>query len=162
MKRRAGQSVLYTVLLLPTLLLVLSLAVEVGSVQMQQLRIRWALDLASVSAAGVVDAGYYARTGLLRLDATRAEAVGRQFLYRNLQELGAAVGGDPGAAAIAASARLVVVNEVPARDPFTGRRLDRPAICIQATVAQGSGLMRWFGMPPEIHLTLHSVAEVRR
>ena len=162
MKRQAGQTILYTILLLPTLLLVMSVAVELGSVQMQQLRIRSALDMAAVSAAGVVDARYYAQTGLIRLDGTRAESVGRLFLYRNLRRLGAAIGGDAGAASIAATANFIVVNQVPARDPFNGHRLDRPSICIQADVAQDSGLMRWFGMPREIQLKLHSVAEVRR
>ena len=162
MNRRAGQSILYTVLLLPTLLLVMSLAVEVGSVQMQRLRVGWALDMATVNAAAVVDVPYYAETGMLRLDAAQAEAVGRQFLYRNLQKLGPSVGGEAGAASIAATARFAVVNQMPDRDPFTGRRLDRPSICLQVAVTQGSGLMRWFGMPQEIHLTLHSIAEVRR
>lgn len=162
MNRKAGQSILYTVVLLPTLLLVMSLAVEVGSVQMQRLRVGWALDMATVNAASVVDVPFYTETGVLQLDATQAESIGRQFLYRNLQKLGPSVGGDAGAASIAAAARFAVVNQLPARDPFTGRRLDRPSICVQVAVTQGSGLMRWFGMPQEIHLTLHSVAEVRQ
>ncbi len=162
MNRRAGQSILYTVLLLPTLLLVMSLAVEVGSVQMQRIRIGWALDMATVNAATVVDVPYYSQTGVLRLDSTQAEAVARQFLFRNLQKLGPSVGGDAGAASIAATARFAVVNQLPARDPFTGHRLDRPSICAQVVASQGSGLMRWFGMAPEIRLTLHSVAEVRQ
>ena len=162
MNKKAGQSILYTVLLLPTLLIVMSLAVEVGSVQMQRLRVGWALDMATVNAAAVVDVPYYTDTGVLRLDSTQAEAVGRQFLYRNLQKLGPSIGGDAGAASIAATARFAVVNQLPARDPFTGHRLDRPSICAQVAVTQGIGLMRWFGGPQEIRLTVHSVAEVRR
>ncbi len=162
MARKSGQSILYTVLLLPTLVIVLSLAIDVGAIEMQQLRIRSALDMATVDAAAVVDVPYYTQTGVLRLDSTQAEAVARQFLYRNLQKLGASIGGDAGAASVVAAARYRVLNQFPARDPFTGQRLDRPAICVEVTVSHRTGLMHWFGLPEEIRLTLHSVAEVRR
>jgi len=42
--RSRGQSVLYAVLLMPTLILVFALAVDIASLQMQKLRLRYAVD----------------------------------------------------------------------------------------------------------------------
>jgi len=142
--RSKGQSMLYAALLLPTLMLVFALAVEVGSLQMQKLRLHWAVDMATVDAATVVDAPFYTRSGRLRLDESQATTIAREYLYRNLSKLGAGVGGERAAAAIAASADIAVVNQVPTRDPYSGAPLDRPAVCARIRVPYRSSLPRLF------------------
>lgn len=161
MHGKRGQSILYTVLLLPTFLLVFALAVDLGTAEMQQLRLRSALDIAAVDAATAVDTRHYSESGRLRLDPVQAPAVARRYLYANLLGLARSVGGTDGAARIAATAQIQVVNQVPGRDPFTGMAIDRPAICIQIHVPYRTSVMRWWGGPGGIVLTVHSVAEIR-
>jgi len=125
---------LYSVLLLPTVLLVFGLAVDIGLLQMQRVRLRWALDMATVDAATAVDAIAYTRTGRLRLDEIQAVDLTREYLYRNLARLGSVAGGDAGALAIARQAEVAVTNQVPAPDPFSGVTLDRPAVSARIRV----------------------------
>src|SRR3981081_1679058 len=82
--RSRGQSALYAVLLMPTLILILALAVDMAGLQMQKLRLRYAVDLAAGSAATVVVAPFYSRTGRLQLDPARATAIAREYLARTL------------------------------------------------------------------------------
>jgi Flp pilus assembly protein TadG len=154
--RRRGQSVLYSVLLMPVLMLVLALAVDIGSLQMQKLRLRYAVDLATVTAATEVDAGAYTNTGRLQLDAARAAATTRDYLERNLR--GLANIADP--AAVASAAEVTVVNRLPALDPYTGMRLDRPAVCARIRVAHRFALLGWIGLR-SVDLTVDANAEIR-
>jgi hypothetical protein len=149
-----GQSVLYIVLLLPTLLLVLALSLEIALLQVAGIRLRSALDLASVGGAAVVDADYYRQTGRLRLDSRRAALAAREILARNLSD--AAAGPDA-----ASSAEITVVNQVPARDPYSGAAIDRPAVCIRARLLVNAGLLRLVGVPAWITLTRSAEAELR-
>ncbi|TMF19727.1 MAG: hypothetical protein E6I31_13360 [Chloroflexi bacterium] len=87
MSRSRGQSVLYAVVLIPTLMLVFALAVDVATLQMQKLRLRYAVDLATVTAAMAIDSEYYSRTGRLQLDPTNAALTAREYLLRNLDGL---------------------------------------------------------------------------
>ena len=153
---RRGQSVLYSVLLMPILILVLALAVDIGSLQMQKLRLRYAVDLATVTAATEVDAGYYHRTGRLRLDPSIAAATAREYLLRNLSGLAET----PNPAAIASTADVTVVNRVPALDPYTGTRLDRPAVCARIRVPHRFDLLGWIGLR-SVDLTVAADAEIR-
>jgi len=153
---RRGQSVLYAVLLMPILILVFALAVDIGSLQLQKLRLRYAVDLATVTAATDVDPGVYSRTGRLQLDADAATATARQYLLRNLTGLADA----PNPAAIAAAADITVVNRVPALDPYTGMRLDRPAVCARIRVPHRFDLLGWIGLRT-VDLTVAANAEIR-
>jgi len=153
---RRGQSVLYAVLLMPTLILVFALAVDLGTLQLQKIRLRYAVDMAAVTAATDVDTGTYSRTGRLQLDATAAVATAREYLLRNLSELP----NTPNAAAIASSADITVVNYVPALDPYTGMRLDRPAVCVRIRVPHRFDLLGWIGLRL-VDLTVAANAEIR-
>src|SRR5207302_8768506 len=117
--RSRGQSVLYAVLLMPTLFLIFALAVDMASLQMQKLRLRYAVDLATVTAATAVDAPYYSRTGRLQLDPVTAAATAREYLVRNL----AAIPDIASPTTIADAADIRVVNRTPAIDPHTGGHL---------------------------------------
>jgi hypothetical protein len=150
-----GQSVLYVVVLMPVLLLVLAISLQVALLQLDALRLRSAVDLASVGGAAVVDAGYYGRTGRLRLDPRGAAVAARAILARNLS--GVAAGRDA-----TLSAEIAVLNDVPARDPYSGAQLDRPAVCIRARLPVAAGLLRLAGAPAWISLTRTADAELRR
>lgn len=152
---------LYAVLLLPTLMLIFGLAIDIGMLQMQQLRLRWAVDMATVDAATVADAVAYTQTGRIQLDPALAPEVARQYLYLNLARLGTSVGGDLGASAIARDADISVINQVPARDPFSGAWLDRPAISARIRVPYHMSLFPWLGRFGAEQLTITSNAEVK-
>ena len=155
MKRATrGQSILYVVLLLPALLLILAISIQIALLQLNALRLRSALDLASVGAASVVDTAYYAQTGRLRLDPRRASAAARELLVRNLASV-------TFGRSTALSAEITVLNEVPARDPYSGIVVDRPAVCIRARLPVAAGLLRLAGAPPWLTLIRSADAELR-
>jgi Flp pilus assembly protein TadG len=154
--RSRGQSALYAVLLMPTLILILALAVDMAGLQMQKLRLRYAVDLATVTAATQVDAPHYSQTGRLQLDPAAATATAREYLVRNL----AGMPDVAGPVAIAAAADITVVNRTPAIDPYTGGHLDRPAICARIRVPYRFMLLGWVGFN-EIEVVVAADAEVR-
>lgn len=156
MIRARGQSVLYAVLLMPTLILIFALAVDMAGLQMQKLRLRYAVDLATVTAATLVDAPFYSGTGRLQLDPLTATATAREYLVRNL----AGMPEIEAPAAIAAAADITIVNRTPAIDPYTGGHLDRPAICARIKVPHRFMLLGWVGLN-EIELTIAADAEIR-
>jgi putative Flp pilus-assembly TadE/G-like protein len=154
--RSRGQSALYAVLLMPTLILILALAVDMAGLQMQKLRLRYAVDLATVTAATRVDAPHYSQTGRLQLDPAAATATAREYLVRNL----AGIRDVAAPLAIAAAADITVVNRTPAVDPYTGGHLDRPAICARIRVPYRFMLLGWVGLN-EIELVVAADAEIR-
>lgn len=156
MTRARGQSALYAVLLMPTLILIFALAVDLSGLQMQKLRLRYAVDLATVTAATLVDVPYYSRTGLLRLEPLTARATAREYLARNL----AGTPGIESPAAIAAAADITVINRTPAIDPYTGGYLDRPAICARIRTPYRFTLLGWIGLK-QVELTIAADAEIR-
>jgi hypothetical protein len=141
---------------MPTLILILALAVDMAGLQMQKLRLRYAVDLATVTAATRVDAPFYTRTSQLQLDPVAATATAREYLVRNLA-------GMPNVAAplaIAAAADIRIVNRTPAIDPFTGGHLDRPAICARIRVPYRFMVLGWIGVR-EVELVIAADAEIR-
>jgi Flp pilus assembly protein TadG len=154
--RSRGQSALYAIVLMPTLILILALAVEMAGLQMQKLRLRYAVDLATVTAATLVDSPYYTRTGRLQLDPAAATATAREYLVRNL----AGMPDITSPFAIAASADISIVNRTPAIDPYTGGHLDRPAICARIRVPFRFMLLGWIGVS-EVELVVAADAEIR-
>jgi uncharacterized membrane protein len=154
--RSRGQSVLYAVLLMPMLILVFALAVDLTSLQMQKLRLRYAVDLATVTAATAVDEHYYSQTGRLRLNPELATSTTRDYLMRNLSGLP----GIPAPARVAAAADITIVNLTPAADPHTGARLDRPAVCARIRVPYRFLLLGWVGLRV-VDITVAANAEIR-
>lgn len=153
---RRGQSVLYAVLLMPTVFLVFALAIDIAGLQLDKLRMRYALDMATVTAATAVDRNTYIQTGRLRLDPNTATPVTREYLLRNLSGLPNTSTSEQ----IAADADITVVNQVPAHDPYTGMLLDRPAICARIKVRHHFDLLGWVGMNA-IDFSVTSTAEIR-
>jgi uncharacterized membrane protein len=157
LKSRRGQSILYVILLMPAVLIILSLTVDVGQLQFQRLRLRHALDLATLSGAASVDQTYYARTGQLRLDPEVAMTMTRNYLQRNLVESL----GERQAAYIADTAELAVVNVTPASDPFTGIRLDRPSVSARIRVPFRLSLIGFLGGLGRGSMNLTGSAQIR-
>jgi hypothetical protein len=141
---------------MPTLILVFALAVDMTSLQMQKLRLRYAVDLAAVTAATAVDGRYYSQTGRLRLDSELATATTRDFLMRNLTGMP----GIPEPAQVAATADITIINQIPAVDPYTRAYLDRPAVCARIHVPHRFLLLGWIGVR-EVEVTVAASAEIR-
>src|SRR5258708_39431982 len=113
---------------MPVLLMVVSLVADVGSLQVESVRLRWANDMALVDAVTEVDANHYAATGELVLDPA-SQAVYRAYLVTNLAPLRGQMGGGATPESVAKDAEVAGINTVPATNPFNGHRLDRPAGC---------------------------------
>ena len=153
---RRGQSVLYAVLSFPVLILIFAFAIDLGLLQLDNLRLRYALSLSTVTAATNVDPTFYAATGHLRLDAAAAIPAARRSLYENLAGLPQPID----AASLAANAEIAVINQVPARDPFSGVILDRPAVCARMRVPHRFTMLGWIGLT-QVHTTITADAEIR-
>ena len=151
---------LYTVLLLPLLTLTFTAVLGIGTLQLQQLRLRWALDMAAVDAVTAVDARAYSASGRIQLDPVEASKTFRQYLIRNLEPLSSDVGGSGEAAQTAAASDVAVINSIPARDPFGTAVLDRPALCARIRIRYRDGFLAWFH-PQPVTFDLHTVAEIR-
>jgi len=157
LRRHRGQSILYVVLFIPTLMLILSLTVDVAQLQMQRVRLRYAVDLATLSGASSVDKPYYSQSARLRLDPNVALSTTRAYLASNLTE----PLGSNQATAVAEAAEITVVNETPGIDPFTGMRLDRPSICARIRVPYRLDLLGFVGAIGTGQMTLASNAQIR-
>jgi hypothetical protein len=151
-----GQSVLYGVLLMPVLLLILALAVDVGSLQLEKLRLHYALDLATLTGATAVDQNFYSSSGRLRLDPTAASTITRNYLGRNVSGLP----DGPAPLALPDQAEIVIVNQVPGRDPFSGAQLDRPGVCARIRVYHRFSLLSLVGIRGT-DISVTSDAEIR-
>jgi hypothetical protein len=139
------------------LLLVFALAVDIGGLQLERLRLHYALDLATLAAATSVDRGYYNQTGVLRLDPAEATPAAREFLTRNLVSLP----DTPNPEQIATNADIVIVNDLPGRDPFNGNVLDRPSVCARIQVPHRFQLLGLVGIGSSL-ITITSESEVKR
>jgi Flp pilus assembly protein TadG len=144
------------VLLLPTLMLVFALAVDVSVLQMERLQLRDAVDLAAIAAATSVDTTSYTSSGRLLLDPRAADASAHEYLGRNL----ARIANLPDPTGIAQRADVVVMNQVPAIDPFNGQRLQRPSVAIRIQLPHRFELLRWIGLN-SVAVTVASTAQIR-
>jgi len=141
---------------MPTLILIFALAVDMAALQMEKLRLRYAVDLATVTAATAVDAPYYSRTGRLELDPPAATDAARQYLLRNLSGMPDITGPE----SIAAAAEITIINRTPAVDPYTGGRIDRPAVCARIKAPYRFMLLGWLGLN-QVELSVAADAEIR-
>lgn len=145
---------------MPILLLMLALVADVGSLQVEKVRLRWAQDMALVDAVTEIDPAHYAATGQLQVDSTAVD-VYRAYLVANLAPMRGLLAGGATPESIARQAEIAVVNSVPAENPFTGRALDRPAICARMRVPLMSGLLHLAGLSNEQTLTIEGEAEIK-
>jgi len=155
-----GQSTLYAILLMPMLLMVVSLVADVGSLQVEAVRLRWADDMALVDAVTEVDAADYAATGVVQLDPA-AQPVYRSYLVANLAPLRGVMADGATPESVAENAEVAVINNIPATNPFNGHRLDRPAVCARLRVPINTGLLSLSGLPSVQTLTVTGDAEIR-
>jgi uncharacterized membrane protein len=145
---------------MPLLLMVLSLVADVGSLQVERVRLRWADDMALVDAVTEVDAAHYAATGEVRLDVA-AESVYRRYLLPNLEAMRGVMADGATPESVATAADVAVVNTIPATNPFNGHRPDRPAVCARIRVPFKTSLLGLAGLRSAQTLTVVGDAEVR-
>ena len=157
MNRRGQSSVLYAVILMPTLFLIFALAIDLGALELERLRLHYALDLATLTAATSADATFYSQTGQLRLDPQQSAAVTREYLIRNVTSLSEIGSPDQ----VAREAEITVLNQVPAKDPYSGALLGRPAICARIKTPYRFNLLTWVGLRT-VSITVTSSSEIRR
>jgi uncharacterized membrane protein len=156
-----GQSTLYAILLMPMLLMVVALVADVGSLQVDRTRLRWANDMALVDAVTEIDSAQYAATGQIQLDPA-AQQVYRNYLVPNLAPMRGVMADGATPESVAANAEFAVVNSVPATNPFNGHRLDRPAVCARLRMPIKTGLLTLAGLQAAQTLTVTGDAEIRR
>jgi hypothetical protein len=145
---------------MPMLLMVVSLVADIGSLQVEAVRLRWADDMALVDAVTEVDSTHYAAAGLIQLDPA-AERVYRGYLVPNLAPLRGVMADGATPESVAENAELAVINIVPATNPFNGHRLERPAVCARIRVPIQTGLLSLAGLRSAQTLTVTGDAEVR-
>lgn len=125
----AGTLALLTLLLLPTLLIVLAGVLELGALRVVAERARIAADLATVTAVNDQEGVELARTGRLRPSADAA-TVARDHLALNLEPLASSLAVTP--LAIAAGADVAVFATAGETDTLTGRIYDAPTVRLAA------------------------------
>jgi len=81
--RESGQVLVWTLVLLPLLLVLVGLVFDGGVLWSQYRRGRWAADGAAVAAASEIDPALYASTGQTKLDPNRAVATARRYALDN-------------------------------------------------------------------------------
>ncbi|MDE3113347.1 MAG: hypothetical protein KGK34_10450 [Chloroflexota bacterium] len=118
LRDEGGSLALLVILLLPTILLALTGAAELGAVRVVAERTRIAADLATVTAVNDQDDGELARSGALR-PAPDAAAVAREHFALNLDPLSSSLAAAP--AAIADAADVAVFTGNGDADPLDGR-----------------------------------------
>lgn len=132
MSRGDRGSVAVTVaVLLPLLLTTVSGVVQLGAVRILAARLASAADLATLAATDDQDDPQLIASGRLRLTQDAA-TVARKYFALNLSAIGAHLATTPEDAA--AQADVAVFDVVPALDPLTGWRYDRPTVRLVAAV----------------------------
>src|SRR6185503_11810611 len=126
-----GMAALTVVLMLPLLLTTVAGVVQLGAVRVIAARVSSAADLATLAATDDQDAATLIASGELRL-AADAASVARRYFALNLASVEAHLAVTPDDAA--ARADVAVFTSVPAIDPLTGWRFERPTVRIAATV----------------------------
>jgi hypothetical protein len=145
---------------MPMLMLMLALVADVGSLQVEKVRLRWAQDMALVDAVTEIDGAHYAATGRLQVDPSAAN-VYRAYLVANLKPMRGLLAAGATPESIAQQAEVAIVNNLPATNPFTGHTLDRPAICARIRVPLMSGLLHLAGLSDQQTLTIDGDAEIK-
>ncbi|HYR94143.1 MAG TPA: pilus assembly protein TadG-related protein [Methylomirabilota bacterium] len=131
MRSDGGSAAVTVIVLLPLLLVVTTGVLQLGALRVLASRVATAADLATLAAVDDQDEAELVRSGGFRL-APDATAVARRFFALNLATLADELATSPDAAA--AEADVAAFPNVPALDPLTGWRYERPTVRIAAAV----------------------------
>jgi Flp pilus assembly protein TadG len=153
-----GQVALYTVLLFPLLMLVLTLVLAVGTLEAMRTRLRAQLDMAALTATQALDVASLAEGGEPHLVPELAEGLAREYLARNLAATSAMLAAPP--ADIAAGAAISVSN-VPGTDPLTGAQNAAPTVSIRIEAPVRVPLLGVAGLGPVVTLSIAGSAAAR-
>lgn len=152
-----GQVALYTVLLFPLLMLVLTLVLAIGTLEATRSRARAQLDMAALTATQALDLEALARGEPPALVPEQAEALAREYLALNLATLGD-LPADPVAIAAAASVSIVGAGEV---NPITGAIADGPTVVIGAVIPARLPLLSLLALGPVVEVSVSGSAVAR-
>ena len=158
MRRDGGSAAILVIVLLPLLLAVVTSVVQLGTVRVLASRVATAADLATLAAADDQDQSELVRSGALQL-APDAVAVAREFFALNLAQIAAHLDTTP--EAVAAAADIVAFPTVPAVDPLTGWRYDRPTIRISAAVPVRTPAFGMLLLPRTTVLSVRAASSAR-
>lgn len=126
-----GSASILVIVVLPFLLTISAGVVQLGAIRVLAGRVTSAADLAALAAVDDQDEGELVQRGGLGL-AGDAEEVARRFFALNLAQIAGHLAVTP--EAVAAEAQVAAFRTVPALDPLTGWRYDRPTVRIAASV----------------------------
>jgi len=143
--------------LMPLLLTVVGGVVQLGAARIVAARVASAADLATLAAVDDQDDSTLIGSGQLRLRPDAA-ATARAYFGANLENIAGQLASKPADAA--AQADVAVFDVVPAIDPLTGWRYDRPTVRLAATVAVRTIV---FGsvLPASFDVTVRSASSPR-
>ncbi len=153
-----GSASILVIVLLPFLLTVVAGVVQLGAIRVLAGRVTSAADLAALAAVDDQDEGELVQRGVLRL-AGDAEDVARRFFALNLAQIAAHLAITPEAAA--AEAQVAAFRTVPALDPLTGWRYDRPTVRIAASVPVRTPAFGVLFLPPTTTVTVRVASSAR-
>ena len=153
-----GQVAVYAIVLFPLLMLVVSLVLAVGSLEMLRSRLRAQLDMAALTATQALDLPALARGGQPALVPATAEALAREYLASNMIALGDQILITPDAVARAAE---VAVSNGPGTDPITGLANTAPTVSIRVRVPVEVPLLGLAGLGTRVELELTGSAAAR-
>lgn len=131
MRDERGTAAITVALMLPLLLTTVAGVVQLGAVRVIAARISSAADLATLAATDDQEGSALIASGELRLTADAA-SVARRYFALNLTGVESHLAVTPDAAA--AQADVALFAALPAIDPLTGWRFDRPTVRIAASV----------------------------
>jgi hypothetical protein len=131
MRGDRGSVAVTVAVLLPLLLTTVSGVIQLGAVRILAARVASAADLATLAATDDQDDLQLIGAGRLQLTLDAA-AVARKYFALNLSSIGAHLATTPDEAA--GQADVAVFNVVPAVDPLTGWRYERPTVRLVAAV----------------------------
>ena len=153
-----GTAAVTTLVMLPLLLVVLAGALEFGALRTVAYRAAAAADLATIVAVNDQDQTELERTGTLRLTAGAAETA-REYFARNLYATASALAASVDD--IAASAEIASFEAVPAIEPRTSARYDRPTVRLIASVPVKTPGFAVLLMPAVTTVTIRAASSPR-
>lgn len=159
MRDESGLALLYTVLLLPMVLVLIALVLEVGALRVHRARLQSAADIAAAAAVTEQDRDALAVDGTYRI-AREGVDVARAALADGIRPMTSALAPGTSAEAIAGAAEIVIV-EPGSFEAATGRRHDAPTVRIRFRAAVRTPLLLLAWLRDTTTLTIVSAASAR-
>jgi Flp pilus assembly protein TadG len=159
MRDESGLALLYTVLLLPTVLILVALVLEVGALRVHRARLQSAADIAASAAVTEQDRTALAADGRYRI-APEGVDVARAMLIAGIEPLSGALAPGTTAEAVARSAEIAIL-ESGSRDAATNRLHHTPTIRIRFRAPVRTPLLLLASLRDTTTVTIVAAASAR-